>query len=84
MTNPHIADRLAGIQSMLMGAHSAGRSMSSASKGTERANFINILLNEVLTPQYRFGEGDVTDLKGNRSGQLDIVCRVSSGFRAFQ
>lgn len=58
---------------MLMGAHQAGSSMTSASKGNEREAFINAFLSEILPPQFRFGSGDITDQSGNRSGQLDVV-----------
>ncbi len=71
--NVHIATRLAGIRSMLMAAHHAGSSMSTASRGSERAAFIDKFLCEVLVPHYRFGDGDATDTEGNRSGQLDVV-----------
>lgn len=56
-----------------MGAHQAGGSMRSASKGNEREAFINAFLSEILPPQFRFGSGDITDQSANRSGQLDIV-----------
>jgi hypothetical protein len=71
--NQHIAARLAGIQSILMGAHQASSTVSTASRGLERAAFVDTFLREVLTPQFRFGQGDATDVAGNRSGQLDIV-----------
>ena len=71
--NQHIATRLAGIRVMLMGAHQAGSTMSTASRGSERAAFVDKFLCEVLTPQFRFGDGDATDRAGNRSGQLDVV-----------
>lgn len=71
--NPSIATRLAGIRAMLMGAYRAGTIMSAASRGTERATFVDKFLCEVLTPQYRFGDGDATDVAGSRSGQLDVV-----------
>jgi len=71
--NALIGQRLADIRQMLLGAHSAGAAMSSASKGSERAAFVDQSLSEVLTPQFRFGDGDATDTKGNRSGQLDVV-----------
>jgi hypothetical protein len=58
---------------MLMGAHHAGNSLSSASKGNEREAFINGFLSQVLPSHFRFGSGDATDQKGARSGQLDIV-----------
>ena len=73
MANQHIKDRLEGIQKMLMGAHQAGISMTSASKGNEREAFINAFLSEILPPQFRFVSGDITDQSGNRSGQLDVV-----------
>src|SRR5690242_12312013 len=47
--------------------------MSSASKGEERASFIDSFLANVLPPIYRFGSGDCTDTSGHRSGQLDVV-----------
>jgi uncharacterized protein DUF6602 len=73
LSNTHIADRLEGIRRMLMGAHHAGNSLSSASKGNEREAFINGFLSQVLPPHFRFGSGDTTDQSGARSGQLDIV-----------
>jgi hypothetical protein len=47
--------------------------MSSNSKGTEREAFIGGFLREVMPPIYRFGSGDVVDLSGKRSGQMDVV-----------
>jgi uncharacterized protein DUF6602 len=73
LTNEHIKGRLEGIKHMLMGAHQAGNSLSSASKGNEREAFINGVLSQVLPPHFRFGSGDITDQVGARSGQLDIV-----------
>ena len=73
MPNQHILQRLVGIQQILNGVHQSGIGMSSASKGTERAGFIDEFLSKVLTPQFRFGDGDATDQEGNRSGQLDVV-----------
>ena len=58
---------------MLIGAHASGGNMSSATKGTERATFIDSFLSGVLPPLYRFGTGDATDSTGRRSGQLDVV-----------
>ena len=71
--NRHLVTRLAGIQEMLVGAHRAGSTMSTASRGAERAAFVDKFLCQVLTPQFRFGDGDATDVAGNRSGQLDVV-----------
>lgn len=71
--NQFIASRLTGIRAMLMGAHFAGSNMSTASRGSERETFVDKFLCEVFTPQFRFGDGDITDNSGNRSGQLDVV-----------
>ena len=71
--NPHIAQRLAGIQTILRGVHQSGQSLSSASKGDERAHFIDDFLANVLPAPFRFGRGDITDVKGARSGQVDVV-----------
>jgi hypothetical protein len=71
--NPHILSRLAGMQQMLIGVHSAGSTLSSSSKGAEREAFVNGFLKEVFPPPFRFGTGDATDQFGARSGQLDVV-----------
>lgn len=73
MKNEHIAKRLAGIQQILMGAHQAGFSISSASKGREREAFINLFVNQIFPSQFRFGSGDITDSSNNKSGQMDVV-----------
>lgn len=73
MQNTHVLQRLTGIQSILMGVHQAGSSLSASSKGNERQAFIESFLGDVLPPIYRFGTGDATDTNGNRSGQLDVV-----------
>lgn len=71
--NPHIAQRLAGIFSQLMGIYESNRSLSSSTKGSERESFVSLFLEEVFPRQFRFGTGDATDAEGNRSGQLDVV-----------
>ncbi len=73
MPNQFLASRLSGLQRMLIGLHEANASMSSASKGSEREQFIGEFLTKVLSPIYRFGTGDATDSLGNKSGQLDVV-----------
>jgi hypothetical protein len=73
MPNHHIAARLKGIQAILNGVHKAAGSLSSATKGHERAWFINAFLSEVLPNPFRFGTGDATDSEGRKSGQLDVV-----------
>jgi hypothetical protein len=73
MVNTFIEQRLAGLLDQLQAVHRAGVDMSSASKGAERAAFLNSFLSKVLPPVFRFGDGDVTDSFGQRSGQLDLV-----------
>lgn len=73
MPNQHVLQRLAGIQGVLNGVHQAGVPMSAATKGQERAAFIDQFLSQVMPLPYRFGMGDATDAGGNRSGQLDVV-----------
>jgi hypothetical protein len=73
MANTHIQQRLLGIQQQLIGLHSGGVTMSSATKGGEREDFINKFLTEMIPPPYRFGEGDITDINGEKSGQVEIV-----------
>lgn len=71
--NQHILSRLLGIQEKLKALHKSVETASSATKGDDRELFINEFLSEVLPPQFRFGHGDITDLSGKRSGQVDIV-----------
>jgi hypothetical protein len=73
LMNPHVRSRLSGVQGILKGVHQAGAPMSSATKGQERAAFIDQFLSQALPLPYRFGTGDATDLAGNQSGQLDVV-----------
>ena len=73
MPNTYVVQRLAGIQAILMGVHSASVPMSSSSRGAEREAFVERFLGDVLPPIYRFGSGDATDANGHRSGQLDVV-----------
>jgi hypothetical protein len=62
-----------GIQAQLIGLHGGGATMSSATKGTEREDFTSKFLEEVMPPSYRFGDGDISDQNGKKSGQLEIV-----------
>jgi hypothetical protein len=73
MPNNYVLQRLAGIQGILVGVQQASASLTAASRGQERAAFIDSFLAQVLPPIYRFGNGDCTDVTGNRSGQLDVV-----------
>jgi hypothetical protein len=65
--------RLAGVQKSLCGAYESGAGMSTASRGREREQFIDLFLSRLLPPGYRFGSGDAIDTRGFRSGQLDVV-----------
>ncbi len=71
-TSP-IIERLAGIQAALMASHAAGSSTSNASKGRDREDFIHTLLQAVMPQVFRFGHGDIIDLRGKATGQLDLV-----------
>jgi hypothetical protein len=73
MPNPHLLERLAAVQAVLLGIHRGGGPMSSSTKGREREHFIHEFLEQVLPPLHRFGSGDITDSAGQRSGQCDIV-----------
>jgi hypothetical protein len=79
MPNQHVLQRLHGIQTQLIGIHQSGVLMSSASKGTERQEFIDKFLSQVLPNNFRFGTGDATDRNGNKSGQLDVVIEYPFG-----
>lgn len=69
--------RLAGIQKSLVGVYESGSGLSTASRGREREQFIDLFLARVLPPGYRFGSGDAIDSHGCRSGQLDVVVEHS-------
>lgn len=73
--NQAILRRLAGIQKALVGLHEAGngREVSNSTRGTDREKFIDIFLSQILPPNFRFGSGQITDLAGKVSGQVDVV-----------
>ncbi|MDT9013476.1 hypothetical protein RQP55_08575 [Novosphingobium sp. APW14] len=73
MPNPHVLQRLTGLQAILNGIYQSSVGLSSATIGQERAAFIDEFLAKVLPPIYRFGTGDATDASGAKSGQLDVV-----------
>jgi hypothetical protein len=75
--NDTLFQRLDGIRQSLCGLHASGGGLSSASRGREREQFIELFLSRVLPPGYRFGSGDAIDVKGTRSGQLDVVVEFS-------
>lgn len=69
----YLEHRLDGIYKMLMSAYEASHQMSSASKGREREIFVNAFLSNIFPPAFRFGNGEIIDSNGQKSGQLDIV-----------
>ena len=71
------SSRLHGVWKSLVALHSGGASMSSASRGREREQFVDEFLCKVLPPAYRIGSGDVIDSFGNKTGQQDIVVEFS-------
>ncbi len=71
--NPYLEQRLQAILKQLRGAHEGGDAMSMATRGSEREVFVDLLLRGSVPMPYRFGSGEVTDVYGNRSGQLDLV-----------
>jgi hypothetical protein len=73
MQGEELKQRLAGIQNSLMGLFSSGVGLSSATRGQEREQFIDLFLCKVLPPGYRFGTGEAIDSFGYKSGQLDVV-----------
>ena len=77
--NPYVLQRLEGIQKQLIAGYQASASMSSASKGHERQEFIDKFLSQVFPTPFRFGTGDATDKNGNKSGQLDVVIEFPFG-----
>lgn len=78
MPNPYVIHRLDAIlMGLRAGAH-GGAAMSGASKGTERELFIELALRNVIAPPFRIGTGDITDVDGARSGQVDTVIEYAS------
>lgn len=71
--NKFLNTRLTAIQKQLINVYEGGSGLSSSSIGSEREIFINYFLSGVMPPVYRFGFGDITDIAGNKSGQVDIV-----------
>jgi hypothetical protein len=77
--NEHVFQRLLGIQKTLMGLHEGGAALTSSSRGTEREHFVNSFLARVFPSPFRFGNGDITDSHGNRTGQVDVVVEYPFG-----
>lgn len=73
MSNFHVMNRLQALLDFFSTVDRGGQTLSSALKGLERELFIHYALSHIIAPPFRIGSGDVTDLSGRRSGQLDIV-----------
>jgi len=73
MLHECLKSRLDGLLRILQGVHEASANSASATSGTEREQFINLFLDQVMPAPYRFGTGVAIDTAGHRSGQLDIV-----------
>jgi hypothetical protein len=84
--NTYLKQRLEGLLQHFRAAHFAGGVSASANRGTEREAFLLAFLSQVLPPIYRAGTGEITDIAGNRSGQVDVVIEMpwapSFGFPA--
>lgn len=73
MPNRHVMNRLQALLDFFSAVDGGGQTLSSAMKGLERELFIHHALSHIIAPPFRIGSGDITDLSGRRSGQLDIV-----------
>lgn len=73
MSNHHVMNRLQALLDFFGALHAGGQTLSSSMKGLERELFIQYALSHIIAPPFRIGSGDITDLSGQRSGQLDIV-----------
>jgi hypothetical protein len=71
--NPHLEQRLLGIQKVLVALYEGGFAMPSASKGNEREAFAREFLRTIFPAHRRLGQGAITDARGRLSGQVDIV-----------
>lgn len=76
-----ITERFESYRTIMIAQHNAGKSISSATKGAEREEFIRLFLSRILPNSYRFSCGDIIDQEGTTvsednipgSGQVDIV-----------
>lgn len=73
MQNQYVIQSLTGLHQVLLGGHAATGGGSSASKGRAREHFVETFLKQTFPPTYRFGDGDITDKNGYKTGQMDIV-----------
>lgn len=74
--DPHIylvERRVDAIRKQLLAGFAAADGLSSATRGTEREQFVNGFLEQVFPTPFRFGTGDIVEKGRRRSGQVDIV-----------
>lgn len=76
--NIYLKKRLRAILDLFKIIKNGSDPLSNTSKGEERELFLNSFLSEILPTRARIKRGEITDLHGNRSGQLD--CVVEYGF----
>jgi hypothetical protein len=74
--NTYLKQRLDGLLGHFRAGLSAGGESATANRGTEREAFLSAFLLQALPPIYRTGTGEITDIQGSRSGQLDIVIEM--------
>lgn len=71
--NPHLVQRLTGIQQALMAQYTAGRAMPNTTIGSERETFLREFLQKLFPAHRRFATGAITDSNSRLSGQVDIA-----------
>lgn len=76
--NPHLEQRLTGIQGALLAQYLAGRGLPNATIGSERETFLREFLQKLFPSHRRFATGVITDAESRLSGQVDIA--VEYGF----
>src|SRR5438128_4272678 len=74
--NSYVKQRLDGLLQHFRAGLFAGGESATASRGTEREAFLLAFLSQLLPQVYRVGTGEITDIQGSRSGQLDIVIEM--------
>jgi len=74
--NRYLFDRLEGIRQTWVAQGRSGDLLADAAKGDEREIFIRDFLGTVFPPHFRFGQGQITDSNGERSGQIDIAVEL--------
>lgn len=74
--NETVNDRLEGIRRALTAQSAAGSGLPSTAKGGEREAFVGEFLARVFPPHFRFGTGFITDSKGAKSGQIELVAEL--------